>query len=196
MLLLRKLFRNLIPLVIVLFSVMLAGCSDDGSPTMSSGDQGELFNPERGFEIEPGREIPFLNDNYWESQNGPQTNPFLFGLVSRLIGILGGTVECGHHSYTVPAGALLRLTRMTMAYASRNTVAVDCGPSPLNFLLPVTLRLSYEGTQYDEIGAHPENLRIWYMRDDGTFEAVESAVNLGTKIVSAPVTHFSRYIIG
>lgn len=34
------------------------------------------------------------------------------------------------------------------------------------------------------------------MRSDGTFEAIPSTINLDTKIVSAPVDHFSRYIIG
>lgn len=198
MITLRTLFKHWIPVFsFILLLGLVVGCSIDGAPTHSNTAVGsEQFNPERGFEIEPGREIPFLNDNYWESHNGIQTNPLLIGIVYRWIGILGGTVECGYHSYTVPAGGLLGLTRMSMAYASRNAVVVDCGPSPLSFLLPTTLRLSYRETQYDQPGAHPENLRIWYMDEDGEFHPVNSTVNTNTKIVSAPVDHFSRYIIG
>ncbi len=176
--------------------LILVGCSSDSSSPLDPVSEASMFNPERGFQIESGREIPFLNDNYWESQGGSQTNPFLFGLVSRFIGVLGGTVQCGNHSYSIPAGALSGMTRMTMAYASLNTVAVDCGPSPLSFLLPVTLTLSYAGTQYDDPRADPSQLRIWYMSPDGEFIPLNSTVNTNTRTVTAPVTHFSRYILG
>jgi hypothetical protein len=187
-------------LFILGLGLMLSGCSLSDSPTapQTSDATAELWNPQPGDQIVPGRDIPVLNSNYWESGNGSQVNPLfgdLLGIVFRLLGQLGGTVNLGYHSYQVPPGAVNSLTLFSLRYASGNAVAVDCGPSPLSFNTPVTLRLSYRNTQYDN-GNPPPPLQIFYMDEDGNLEALPSTVNPGQKTVSAQVTHFSRYVLG
>ncbi len=197
--------RTRIPMPIVsaiaMALALFIGCSSDQSPVSSTAADGynpnAPWNPPPGYEIVPGRPVPTLNEDYWESENGYETNPSQFSNISSVsVGRNGGTVTLGNHRYVIPAGALSRNTTMTMAYASLGAVAVDCGPSPLTFAVPVTLTLSYAGTSYEEDGMDPSELRIWYVAPDGSMELIGGSVNESARTVSAPVDHFSRYILG
>ncbi len=197
---------------------VLVGCSIIDPPTASNDvteSSGDLWNPQPGDEIVPGRQIPIIMDeSYWETP-GLTINPSLRGLVGGLIGAtpipidgaLGGTVTCGNHRFEVPAGAVTGVVNFTMVIASNSGIAVDCGPSPLIFAdgHPVRLSLSYAGTQYDpdyceRVGIEPLDpspLQIWYMATDGTMilQSAERQWNASAKTISVNVDHFSRYII-
>ena len=207
----------LLSLILAIF--VITGCGSFDAPTASGGDsepaQPELWNPAPGDEIVPGREVPLLNDSYWEGVYGPTINPlfgrpgggglggFLGGLVDDvtsvtrfIFGAVGGMVSLGDHYYVVPPGAVNGMVRFTLEYASFTGVGVDCGPSPLAFDVPVMLTLSYNNTQYENSG-NPSGLRIWHVTADGTLEEVEGCiVDTNAQTVTAPVTHFSRYILG
>ena len=188
-------------IVLALFPV---GCSLLESPTASTNDQNEvsdLWNPQPGDQIVPGHEVPILNQDFWQSSTGQEVNPWR-GLVGNLltpiyevVGGLGGMVQLGLHSYAIPAGAVNTPTMFSLAYASATGIAVDCGPSPFTFNTPVTLSLSYAGTQYDNDNPPPA-LQIFYMAPDGTLTPLLSTGNPGLKTVTAQVDHFSRYIVG
>jgi hypothetical protein len=193
-----------IGLCIMLAAWLIMGCSEINMPTASQTDSNEenVWSPEPGFSVNGRTPIPIVNDTYWEDLYGPSVNPFRCrAVVSREIdGDVGGTVTCGYHRYDVPAGAVDGDVIFTMQIASYNGIAVDCGPSPMSFNIPVMLTLSYAGTQYDNNSNdlyNPADLRIYYMTEDGDYELLDDAeLNTGSKTVTAPVTHFSRYILG
>jgi hypothetical protein len=115
--------------------------------------------------------------------------------VSAVIGREGGCLRLGPHSLTIPAGAVDREVTFTISLASTMGVAVDCGPSPFRFNVPVELTLSYAGTQY-ESSDRQVNLQIFYMANTQACTAMPSHVDVNGKSVSAQLDHFSRYIIG
>ncbi len=212
--LLLKLSRPLsLIAAVIAASLMTIGCSLFDPPTASNDVADatvDLWAPEPGDEIVPGRPIPVIMDeNYWETPG--TVNPSLRGLtgVTRVIinGAFGGTVTCGLHNYVVPSGAVSGLITFTMSLASTNGIAVDCGPSPLSFNsgAPVRITLSYAGTQYDpdycaQRGIEPldaSELEIFHMSQDGDFEQQDDdrEFNPSTKTISVEVSHFSRYIV-
>lgn len=193
--------------------LMLVGCSMFEPPTASSDAEqsnGNLWNPQLGDEIESGRQIPIiLDENYWDTP-GPSINPFRglnFATPVPIDGILGGTVTCGNHNFVVPAGAIVGVINFTMVLASGSGIAVDCGPSPLDFVdgIPVRITMSYAGTQYDpdyceRRGIEPLDaslLQIYYMAPDGSLERQDASriYDAGAKTISVEVDHFSRYIV-
>ncbi len=203
---------------LLLTMLLVTGCGLVDAPTASNDDPEtssfDYWNPAPGDEVESGRDVPILDDGYWEAMYGPAINPLLTrpggslgginggidGLTatSRPIdGTTGGTVRLGNHSYFVPAGAVDGTVDFTMSYASITGVGVDCGPSPMSFDEPVKLTLSYAGTQYAGTDADPSSLKIYYMSEDGEMIEVEDCVvNTRDQTISAPVLHFSRYILG
>ena len=198
--------RILSPLLVLsLLTLVIFGCSDYVMPTKtdSMSEHDGLWNPNPGDQ-NGNHEVPILDDSYWESQGGNTINPWLAQPIPALIGPLGGTVSCGSHHLYIPAGALLRTVGITMTYASSTGVGVDCGPGGLQFLLPVTLSLSYAGTQYDinrNDQADPSVLRVYYVPQnwDGDFsdlDGLPSTVDEHAMTVTTQINHFSRYIIG
>ncbi len=212
---LAPLFRPISLLVgLVTASLLVIGCSLLEPPTASS-DSTEsstnLWTPQLGDELVPGRQIPIiLDENYWETPG--MINPSLRGLTNvapvPISGAVGGTVRCGNHNYVVPAGAISGTINFTMALASGSGIGVDCGPSPLNFNsgYRVRLTLSYAGTQYDpdyceRAGIEPLDaslLQIWYVPANGDApirQDMGRIFDAGTKTISVQVDHFSRYIV-
>jgi hypothetical protein len=184
----------LFALLAVLF---FSGCSLFEAPTTAtptSSEYTDLWNPQPGDQVVEGHDVPILNSDYWETVNGPTINPAAIR-VRVVIGPAGGVIALGLHTLLIPPGALNTNFTFFMTYASNSGVAVDCNPSPFSFLLPVTLTLSYENTQYDGDGEDASQLQIMYMAPDGTLEAWPSTVDESANTVSAQIDHFSRYII-
>ena len=200
----RPIFDSIKALTLLtLLALLPVGCSLLDAPTSSNDVETsanpELWTPQPGDEIIPGREVPMLNEDYWETYYGQSVNPLRLPRIVLPIGEDGGTVTLGLHGYTIPAGAVDVPTPFILTYASMNAVAVDCGPSPFSFDAPVTVTLSFAGTQYEdweENGLDPAALQVIYMASDGTETPLESTVDLEAQTVSAQVDHFSRYILG
>ena len=182
--------------------LILTGCSDYPPPTSSSGisNYESPWNPQPGDQIN-GHAIPLVNEDYWENQYGNQINPWLAVPRPIPIGTAGGVITLGLHSLIIPAGAVDEPVNITLTYASSTAIAVDCGPSPFEFHVPVTLILSYSGTQYANTVIDPADLRIYYMppnwdgRSDDLVE-MPSVVDTRALTVTCQTDHFSRYIIG
>ena len=70
--------------------------------------------------------------------------------------------------------------------------------SPFTFNLPVTLLMSYWGTQYagTTTSLSANYLRVYYMAPDGHMVSQRCALNAGSMTIAAEITHFSRYILG
>lgn len=191
-------YRILAGLSAVLVLVLLfVGCGTDSVPTSAQESERPLWTPAPGDELAPGRAVPLVNSNYWEELYGMDVNPFRRVVATAIpIDEDGGIVTLGYHYYVIPAGAVHELRSFTLGYASYAGVAVDCGPSPCSFDSPVMLVLSYRGTQYDQNGADPSALQIWYAAEDGSNVSLESHVDTANRVVWAEVDHFSRYILG
>ena len=182
--------------LIILSLIVIAGCSKVDVPTASqptTEDGMGLWTPRTGDHVFPGDAIPMYRAGYVESQFGMAVNPLNVPNATLHIGPEGGVLHLGRHTLTVPAGAVTTDITFRIAWASLTAVAADCTPSGLTFNAPLTLTLCYAGTQYENM-ANP-NLAIFYAQDDGSFERYPSVVDPVAKTVSAPLHHFSRYIL-
>jgi hypothetical protein len=191
---------------LVLVALLATGCSRFDAPTASqsvSEPPMGLWAPNPGDQIIPGHDVPILREGYWENLGGKGTSSVDGGFVpppvTMRIGPQGGVLTLGYHQLIVPRGALNGFVTISMSNASANAVAVDCTPSPFTFNVPVTLVLSYRGTQYDGDqngqGRSPP-LSVVYMAADGSCQPLPSVVDPVNLTVSAATDHFSRYIIG
>jgi hypothetical protein len=187
---------------LIIVAVLSIGCSRFDSPTASQPTvetEMGLWAPNPGDQIIPGHEVPILNANYWETAaaaNGTAVEGVaMIPPRAMRIGPQGGVVYLGFHQLIIPAGAVSDYVLITLTNASTNAVAVDCSPTPFRFNAPVTLVLSYKGTQY-ETSLTASSLSVVYMADNSTFEPLPSVVDAANLTVSAQTDHFSRYIIG
>jgi hypothetical protein len=176
--------------------LVLIGCGKFDPPTASQPTTEQsmgLWNPGAGEKIGSG-EIPRLEPGYWERYGGLTVNPTDRTVVA-WVGASGGTLRLGPHTLVIPAGALDHYELISMSYASLTAVGVDCGPSPFHFNLPVTLTLSYTGTQYGRSTNAP-NIDLYYMAPDGSTQELPSTIDPGRYTVTSQTDHFSRYILG
>jgi hypothetical protein len=124
--------------------------------------------------------------------------------LSRILGILGGTLNVANHSVQVPFGAVLVPTLFTLTHANNGYVEVDASATltdllgrildigGLGFRKPVKMTLSYaRATNVTD----PRRLKIIRLNPNGQHEVMPSTVNTWNKTVSAPLDHFSRYAL-
>ena len=132
----------------------------------------------------------------------PNTSSLLS--LSRIIGLLGGTLSVANHTVAVPFGAVTVPTLFTLRHANNGYVEVDATATitdllgkildigGLGFRKPVTMTLSYaRATNVSD----PSRLKIVRLKADGQHEIMPSTVNLWKKTVSAQLDHFSRYAL-
>ena len=124
--------------------------------------------------------------------------------LSRILGLLGGTLNVANHSISVPFGAVTLPTLFTLRHVNNGYVEVDASATitdllgkildigALGFRKPVRMTLSYaRATNVSD----PSRLKIVRLKPDGQHEIMPSTVNLSKKTVSAPLDHFSRYAL-
>jgi len=126
--------------------------------------------------------------------------------MSKEIGALGGYMEVGNYSITVPAGAVIAPTTFTMTikgdgyYSASYTAtrtdavgnAVDVGKQ--GFLVPVGVTMPFNSKVYRD----PSKLRIVWLKNDtyvGEVEVLPTTANKRTEKLSASVGHFSGYAV-
>ncbi|HEY3295061.1 MAG TPA: hypothetical protein VGL38_06465 [bacterium] len=189
--------RSLAAIALVLLSlVLITGCNRLDTPTSSqptTEDGMGLWNPGADDHVVPGDQIPMYRPGFLEREWGMAVNPLNIPNATAHIGPEGGIIRLGRHSLTIPAGAVDADITFKISGASLTAIASDCAPSGLVFAIPATLTLSYAGTQYED-AANPD-LSIFYALPDGTYEEYPSTVDPVNKTVSAPLNHFSRYIL-
>jgi len=110
------------------------------------------------------------------------------------IGPLGGTISAGPHWLTIPPGAVLSPTAITMtAPTGQGVNAVKFKPAGLRFVTPAVLSMSYSNCSL--LG----NLlpkRIAYTDDNlNIISYLLSLDNLLSRRVTGKVSHFSEYAV-
>jgi hypothetical protein len=122
-------------------------------------------------------------------------------VVREKIGKDGGELTLLGNTLTVPAGAVDRPTMFVLSVLAGDSIQVeliaydpelyeDVGGK--GFGVPVTLALSYAEAEED---LDPETLTIVHIKTDGEPVVLESTVDTENEVVSADLSHFSRYAL-
>ena len=110
---------------------------------------------------------------------------------TRTIGAGGGTISVGQHRLVIPAGALKRSVTITAEQMPGTSNSVRFSPEGLRFERPTELTLSYENCLNlplpKRIAYTSEGLKI--------LELLLSRDARGSRTVTGPVDHFSRYAV-
>lgn len=124
----------------------------------------------------------------------------LVGLIVKtldLIGSLGGSLTNGRWTVVIPAGAVEGAAKIALGVS--NSTSSECQleiwPADQNhFQVPATLTADCRSVSSDRLKSY---VIYWYNPSTRTWVQVEgSRVDLVSKTVSAPLTHFSRYAVG
>lgn len=117
--------------------------------------------------------------------------------VLNLVGSLGGSLTNGRWTVELPAGAVEGDATVTLAVASATSSEchLEIYPSSKNnFAVPARLTVTCPGVSNSQLSNY---VIFWY--NPGTRRWVEvegSQVDLATRMVSAPLQHFSKYKVG
>jgi uncharacterized protein YjdB len=118
------------------------------------------------------------------------------GVVTSVGGTL--TLQSGAVQIVVPPGALASTTSLSVAPSTAFTgdarvlAAFDFGPPGTNFAQPVGLKIVYSPASLPS-GTEEPALELYSHTSSGWQVIPQSTVDLATKVVSAPVLHFSAY---
>ena len=145
-----------------------------------------------------------LNLNLNLVTNLQRTQPLASSItVSQTIGSAGGTlsIPAAGVTVTIPQGALSSPTVITMTARAGSALAYDFAPHGITFAKPLTFKQNLQGTNATLLSA--PFLRLGYYSDPSLIGTVTSLVsellsgttNLLTWQFSAPIKHFSGYII-
>ena len=117
---------------------------------------------------------------------------------SGIVGPLGGTVEADGLSISVPLGAVLLPTQLTLTVPASNYVEVDItanGANHFEFLKPVSVTVSYARCTRSDI--EDDVLSVWYI--DGESRAfLEHMGGVDDKVartVTFSTGHLSSYVV-
>ena len=123
--------------------------------------------------------------------------------VTKQIGYDGGTlsIPAAGVTVTVPRGALLRTTTITMTARAGSLLAYDFSPTGTTFYKPLVFNQSLKGTNVTLLQA--PLLRLGYYSDPGLLGTLTATVsdllvgvtNLLDWSFTAPINHFSGYIV-
>lgn len=112
---------------------------------------------------------------------------------SAVIGPLGGKLQIGQYTLTVPAGALSQPVQITGEQISESVNSVRFSPEGLQFAKPASLAMTYANCNLlgrivpKRIAYTTDNLQI--------LSYLLSLDNLFSKVVTGKVNHFSRYAV-
>jgi hypothetical protein len=123
--------------------------------------------------------------------------------VSKAVGVDGGTLaipEAGV-TVTVPRGALAQTTTITMTARAGTVIAYDFAPHGITFAKPLVFQQQLGGTNASLLTA--PLLQLGYYSDASLLtktgalvsELLGGTLNLVTWTFTAPISHFSGYIV-
>jgi hypothetical protein len=117
---------------------------------------------------------------------------------SGLIGILGGVIQLGGTTITIPVGALLTpsTVRVTIPASDHLEVQLQVGDHlHFEFLEPVVMSISY--ARCDPAEVEGKGLGVWYIdENDNLLEYHGGIQDPITRRITAITTHFSDYAVG
>lgn len=129
-----------------------------------------------------------------ESERAAECRPLSAEKVSREIGPAGGRIATSRYFLDVPAGALARTVVITAEQVADTVNSVRFGPEGLQFAKPARLRMHYDNCAPPPVPGLVH--RIIYVDESLRLLEVRPSVDLeASKVVEAPIDHFSRYAV-
>jgi hypothetical protein len=123
--------------------------------------------------------------------------------VSKAIGVDGGTlsIPAAGVTVTIPRGALAQTTTVTMTARAGTVIAYDFAPHGITFAKPLVFQQQLRGTNASLLTA--PLLQLGYYSDASLLtktgalvsELLGGTLNLVTWTFTAPISHFSGYIV-
>jgi hypothetical protein len=114
-----------------------------------------------------------------------------YDIERKTIGSDGGTINVGSHTLVIPRGALKKKTAITAEQIPGRNNSVRFSPEGLEFQKSASLTMSYKNCLLVLIKKHivytDEKLNI--------LEVLKSIDLFGKRTVTAPIDHFSRYVV-
>lgn len=111
--------------------------------------------------------------------------------VTQTVGSLGGVINIGPHTLSIPPGALLSDVSITAVAPSDTVNRVVFQPAGLEFEEPASLTMAYGNCKQAPV---PMPRRIAYTDDLLVIlEFIQSVDNLATQRVTGRIDHFSSY---
>lgn len=114
-----------------------------------------------------------------------------YDIERKTIGSDGGTINVGSHTLIIPRGALKKKTTITAEQIPGRTNSLRFSPEGLQFEKPAALTMSYKNCLVvlvkKSIVYTNEKLKV--------LEVLRSLDLFGSRTVTAPIDHFSRYAI-
>ena len=199
-------------LAVALLLVVPAACTDRPSATQPAGRAPEIAGPADGAPAQDllgglvgGTVGTLTNTLGLTSANGIlRTTPLAYPItVTRTIGRSGGTlsIPAAGVSVVVPAGALDADTQITMTARAGYLLAYDFAPHGVAFNVPLVFNQSLDGTNAGLLS--PLGLKLGYYADPSLLgkttalvsEVVDGLTSLLTRTFTAPIKHFSGYLV-
>ena len=123
--------------------------------------------------------------------------------VSKAVGVEGGTlsIPAAGVTVTIPRGALAQTTTITMTARAGTLIAYDFAPHGITFAKPLVFQQQLRGTNASLLTA--PLLHLGYSSDASLLtktgalvsELLAGTLNLVTWTFTAPISHFSGYIV-
>lgn len=114
-----------------------------------------------------------------------------YQVTRKTIGYEGGTIQVGTHTLVIPRGALRKETTITAEQMPGSTNSVRFSPEGLQFESPAGLVMNYKNCLVvllkKRIVYTDERLKV--------LEVLRSLDLFGSRTVTAPIDHFSRYAV-
>jgi hypothetical protein len=107
------------------------------------------------------------------------------------IGYEGGTIQVGTHSLVIPRGALRRQTTITAEQMPGQTNSIRFSPEGLQFEKPAALVMNYRNCLVVLL----KKKSVYTDEKLKVLEVLRSLDLFGSRTVTAPIDHFSRYAI-
>jgi hypothetical protein len=183
-------------------ALMLVGCSADevASPTQMKAVPADAQSGLLGGVLGTVTGVLNLTTTDAVQRTKPLAAPIT---VTKEIGYYGGTLsipEAGV-TVTVPRGALMRTTTITMTARAGSLLAYDFSPTGTTFYKPLVFNQSLAGTNVTLLQV--PLLRLGYYSDPGLLgqltatvsELLGGVTNLLSWTFTAPINHFSGYVV-
>jgi hypothetical protein len=199
-------------LAVALLFVVSTACTESPSAPRAAGSAPEIALPANGAPAQDllggligGTVGTLTNTLGLTSANGIlRTNPLPYPItVTRTIGQSGGVLSIPAAGVTVvvPAGALDSDTRITMTARAGSLLAYDFAPHGITFKVPLVFNQSLNGTNAGLLS--PLGLKLGYYSDPSLLgkttalvsEVVTGLTSILTRTFTAPINHFSGYVV-
>jgi hypothetical protein len=185
---------------IALTLIAAAGCSTEGTPTLAA----PIGAPTEASAGLVGTLGGVVNSTLTLATGMQRTAPLAESItVTKTIGAFGGTlsIPAAGVTVTVPAGALVAPTVITMTARAGSLIAYDFAPHGITFAKPLVFTQQLAGTNANPISAL--FFKLAYYPDASLLtqttalvsELIDGAVNYRNWTYTSSIRHFSGYII-